>query len=97
LSCSVIINLINIITPNGNGKNDVLDYSDLKIKNEVSIEIFDRDGKLVYKNTDKAYIWDGKSNGRNIPTANYWYILKWIEPETQIPVIYTNWILLRNQ
>lgn len=93
----IIINLINVITPNGDGKNDVLDYSDLKIKNDVSIEIFDRTGKLVYKNTDKTFTWDGKSDGRNLPTGNYWYILKWIEPDTQIPVIYTNWILLKNR
>ncbi|WP_417428464.1 T9SS type B sorting domain-containing protein [Halpernia sp.] len=93
----VIINLVNIITPNGDGQNDVLDYSDLKIKNDVSIEIFDRSGRLVFKNLDKNYIWDGKSNGRNLPTGNYWYVLKWIEPDTQVPVIYNNWVLLKNR
>ncbi|WP_417428466.1 choice-of-anchor L domain-containing protein [Halpernia sp.] len=93
----IIINLINVITPNGDGKNDVLDYTDLKIKNDVSLEIFDRNGKLVFKNLDKTYNWDGKSNGRNLPTGSYWYILKWTEPDTQIAVVYNNWILLKNR
>ena len=40
-----IINLINAITPNGDGINDVLDYSDLRVKKDVKISIFDRFGK----------------------------------------------------
>ena len=34
-----IINLINAITPNGDGINDVLDYSDLRVKKDVKISI----------------------------------------------------------
>ena len=41
----LIINLINAITPNGDGINDVLDYSDLRVKKDVKISIFDRFGK----------------------------------------------------
>jgi hypothetical protein len=33
-----IVNLINAITPNGDGHNNVLNYSDLKIKQNVSID-----------------------------------------------------------
>jgi hypothetical protein len=42
----LIINLINTITPNGDGINDVLNYSELKIKQNVSIEVADRYGNL---------------------------------------------------
>ena len=93
----LIINLINVITPNGDGNNDFLDYSDLKIKKEVSFSIYDRFGNLVFISQNQKYIWDGKLNGRVLPTGNYWYILNWIEPDTNLPVSYKGWILLKNR
>lgn len=93
----LIINLINVITPNGDGVNDVLDYSDLRIKENVSMQIFDRYGNLVFSAKDKQFIWDGKFGGRALPTANYWYILNWTEPDTQLPVSYKGWILVKNR
>lgn len=93
----LILNLINAITPNGDGINDVLNYSDLKIKQNVSIEVVDRYGAPVYKSTDKNYIWDGKVNGRPLSTGTYWYILKWTEPDTKLPVSYSGWLLIKNR
>ena len=93
----LIINLINVITPNDDGINDVLDYSDLKIKENVSIEVFDRYGKSVFQSLDKNYTWDGTFNGKPLPTGNYWYILNWIEPDTKLGVSYKGWILLKNR
>ena len=93
----LIINLINVLTPNGDGLNDVLDYSDLRIKENVSLQIFDRYGSLIFTSKDKQFIWDGKHSGRALPTANYWYILNWTEPDTKIPVSYEGWILLKNR
>jgi len=93
----LIVNLINAITPNGDGHNDVLNYSDLSIKQNVSIEVVDRYGALVYKSSDKNYIWDGKSGGRTLSTGTYWYILKWTEPDTKLPVSYSGWILIKNR
>ena len=93
----LVINLINVITPNNDGFNDVLDYSDLKIKENVRIEIFDRYGNMVFQSSDKNYLWDGTTNGKALPTGNYWYILNWIEPDTKLPVSYKGWILLKNR
>ena len=92
----LVINLINIITPNNDGKNDILDYSDLKIKKNVSISIYDRFADQVFRSKNE-YIWNGKSNGSPLPTGNYWYILNWIEPDTDLPVSYQGWILLKNR
>jgi gliding motility-associated-like protein len=93
----LIINLINAITPNGDGKNDVLDYSDLKIKDQVSIKIFDRQGSLVYQSEGQNYIWDGKAFGRTVPSGTYWYIINWTEPLTQTPTAFSGWILVKNR
>jgi gliding motility-associated-like protein len=73
-------NIPQIITLDGNGKNDawVIKYSDLYP--EVTVLIFNRWGSLVYK-SEKPYKddWDGKSNlgtsiGSDIlPTGTYFY------------------------
>ena len=73
-------NIPQIITPDGNGKNDawIIKYSDLYP--EVTVLIFNRWGALVYK-SEKPYKddWDGKSNlgtsiGSDIlPTGTYFY------------------------
>ncbi|MBB6372685.1 T9SS type B sorting domain-containing protein [Chryseobacterium shigense] len=93
----LILNLVNAITPNGDGLNDVLNYSDLKIKQNVKIEVADRYGAPVYKSSDKNYIWDGKVNGRNLPTGTYWYVITWTEPDTKLPVSYSGWLLIKNR
>lgn len=93
----LVINLINTITPNGDGINDVLNYSELRIKQNVMIEVADRYGASVYKSSDKNYIWDGKSNGRSLPTGTYWYVIQWTEPDTKLPVSYSGWLLIKNR
>lgn len=93
----LIINLINAITPNGDGINDTLDYSDLKIKENASIKIFDRYGSLVYQSEGQNYIWDGKSSGRNVNSGTYWYIINWTEPLTKIQTYFSGWILVKNR
>lgn len=93
----LVLNLINAITPNGDGINDVLNYSDLRIKQNVSIEVADRYGAIVYRSSDKNYIWNGKINGSPLPTGTYWYLLRWTEPDTKLPVSYSGWLLIKNR
>lgn len=90
------INLLNVITPNGDGKNDVLDYSTLRLKNDVTLQIIDRYGKSVFEAKDKNYIWTGKENGKSLPTGSYWYRLQWTEPDTGVIQKHSSWILLKN-
>ncbi len=93
-----IIKLLNAITPNGDGLNDVLDYSDLRVKKDVKISIFDRFGKKVYSSEKQSnYIWNGTENGRSIITGTYWYVLEWTEPDTNTKVTYKNWIIVKNR
>ena len=93
-----IIKLLNAITPNGDGLNDVLDYSDLRVKKEVKILIFDRFGKKIFSNENStSYIWDGTENGRPLPSGSYWYILEWTEPDTNTKVSNKGWIIVKNR
>jgi len=93
----LILNLVNAITPNSDGHNDTLNYSELRLKQNVSIEVVDRYGAPVYRSSEKNYIWDGKAGGRTLSTGTYWYILNWTEPDTKLPVSYSGWILIKNR
>jgi len=93
-----IINVKNVITPNDDGKNDTIDYSDLMTKLEPRLEIFDRNGALVFKGSpENQYIWNGKLNGRPLSTSSYWYVLEWNESGNPKRVQHTGWILLKNR
>lgn len=93
-----IIRILNVITPNGDGYNDVLDYSGLKSKQDVLLKIFDRNGSLIFTGTSSNnYSWDGKQNGKPIPTASYWYILQWKDPGSGLLTEQKGWILVKNR
>ncbi len=94
-----IINLINAITPNDDGFNDTINYSELHTKEDVVFRIFDRYGAEVFRGTpSNNYTWNGKlSPGRHVPTATYWYILQWREFGSPTVVTYTSWLLVKNR
>ena len=93
-----VIEIYNLISPNGDGVNDVLDMSLLKYKFNVKFQVLDRTGKKLFEgNTNNNFIWDGKENGKTLPTSSYWYIIEWQDFENSPPVKYTGWILLKNR
>lgn len=94
-----IPNIINVITPNNDGVNDILDYSSLAHKPNLTFSIFDRYGvKMFEGNKDKGYKWDGTVGGKRISTGNYWFSITWNENNrTQTPVKFSGWILVKNR
>ncbi|WP_426276394.1 T9SS type B sorting domain-containing protein [Chryseobacterium sp. S-02] len=95
----VVPNLINAITPNGDGINDVIDYSALASKQNLVFNIYDRYGNKVFQ-ADKFnnYKWDGTAGNKPVPTGNYWYSITWNEPSKQnTPVKYTGWVMVKNR
>lgn len=92
-------NLVNAITPNGDNRNDVIDYSELAYKENLSFVIYDRYGNKIFTG-DKFndYKWDGTFFGKKVITGTYWYHINWNEPNSQkTPVKYTGWILVKNR
>jgi gliding motility-associated-like protein len=66
----------NVFTPNGDGKNDYFTIIASGIE-EFSIEIFNRWGAIVYKETSPYINWAGKTTaGVDVPIGTYFYILK---------------------
>ncbi|AZA80826.1 hypothetical protein C1637_11560 [Chryseobacterium lactis] len=101
-SCSSIAEyytffMANIITPNSDGINDVLNFSIISKYGNFAGNIFDRYGKEVFKITSKNPIWDGKYLGRPLPTDTYWYKLSWEDRFTKKPMELSGWVLLKNR
>ncbi|GAA5093029.1 hypothetical protein GCM10023210_22820 [Chryseobacterium ginsengisoli] len=95
----VVPNLINVITPNGDGVNDFIDYSALAGKQNLVFNIFDRYGAKIHQ-ADKSnrYKWDGTVGGRKVPTGSYWYSVSWNENDKKsTPIKYSGWILVKNR
>lgn len=95
----LVPNLVNIITPNGDGVNDVLDYSAIADKQNLTFNIFDRYGVKIHQ-ADKSngYKWDGTVGGIKVPTGTYWYSLTWNENDKKnTPFKFSGWIMVKNR
>jgi gliding motility-associated-like protein len=64
----------NLITPNGDGKNDLFDIKGLEPNS--SITITDRWGKTLYQTDNYKNDWDGTYKDQLLPTETYWYLIK---------------------
>lgn len=70
-------NVQNVITPNGDGRNDVLDISEIIGTDGCLISILDRWGREVYRNENYDNTWNGTTtSGSELPDGTYYYILK---------------------
>ena len=92
-------NLVNLITPNDDGVNDVIDYSALAMKGDLTFTVYDRYGGIIHQaNQNNNYKWDGKLGGRKLSTGTYWYVMTWKENDTnKTPVKFSGWILVKNR
>ncbi|RZJ68842.1 MAG: gliding motility-associated C-terminal domain-containing protein, partial [Flavobacterium sp.] len=62
------------ISPNGDGWND---YFDLEGQNVSKLEIFNRYGTMVYKQSNYTTQWHGQSDGGDeLPDGTYYYVIE---------------------
>ncbi|MGG7438904.1 choice-of-anchor L domain-containing protein [Chryseobacterium arthrosphaerae] len=86
----------NVITPNGDNINDVIDFSGVIDYKDFSGQVFDRYGKEVFKAEKIRPYWDGYFQGKKLPTASYWYQITYEDPASKQTTVKTGWILLKN-
>ncbi|MFA6275355.1 MAG: lamin tail domain-containing protein [Pedobacter sp.] len=69
------ITALNILTPNGDGKNDKFIIQNIDYYPNNTVKIFDRSGRTVY--TKKGYDnqWDGTFNGVPLASDTYYYTI----------------------
>jgi gliding motility-associated-like protein len=65
------ITVPNIFTPNNDGKNDVFFIRGLDAFDQSLLEIYNRWGKLIYKNEDYQNNWTGEDHADGV----YYYVL----------------------
>ena len=61
-------------TPNGDGYHDTWAIKFSYIEPKLNVNIFDRYGKLL-KILNNANSWDGKYNGSELPSSDYWFVV----------------------
>ena len=65
----------NVFTPNGDNVNDYFDFEEYAMQ-EISVEIFNRWGQMVYSWNTPNYQWDGRDlDGRDLAEGVYYYVL----------------------
>ncbi|WP_035652566.1 T9SS type B sorting domain-containing protein, partial [Flavobacterium sp. ASV13] len=67
--------LDNYFTPNGDGVYDTWGPGCTNIYNNLEFSIFDRYGRVIAK-YHYGQKWDGRYNGEELPSGDYWYVLK---------------------
>ncbi|WP_291286545.1 T9SS type B sorting domain-containing protein [Flavobacterium sp.] len=67
--------LDNYFTPNGDGVYDTWGPGCTNIYNNLEFSIFDRYGRVIAK-YHYGQKWDGRYNGAELPSGDYWYVLK---------------------
>ena len=73
----------NYFTPNGDSYNDTWNISGLTPEFKAKIFIFDRYGKLLKQINPYAGGWDGKLNGEEVPSTDYWFKIEYTEDGVQ--------------
>jgi gliding motility-associated-like protein len=66
----------NAFSPNGDGINDLWQIRGLHSYTGCSVQVFDRYGRLVFRSTGYNSPWDGTFNGKPLPVATYYYLIK---------------------
>ena len=68
----------NVFTPNGDGINDLIDFSKYIACAVYEFEIFDRWGLSILKSSEtKQTYWDGRTtSGIEVNTGTYFFYLK---------------------
>jgi len=69
------INASNILTPNGDGKNDTWVVKNIDLYPNNTVKIFDRAGKIVYVKNGYNNDWDGTFRGKPLYSDSYYYII----------------------
>lgn len=67
--------IYNTFTPNGDGNNDVWYIANINKYPTSRLEVFNREGRLVYKSRGYLNNWNGKASGEDLPSATYYYVL----------------------
>lgn len=70
------LDIPEVFTPNGDGKNDTWIIGFLSDIGEYELCIYARDGAQLYCTKNYANDWNGTYKGDPLPDGTYWYVIK---------------------
>ena len=65
----------DVFTPDGNGNNDTWTPGCSEIYPNLKTRIYDRYGRVIAE-LKQGQSWDGKYEGKELPSGDYWYVIK---------------------
>jgi gliding motility-associated-like protein len=65
----------NILTPNGDGKNDVWSIQDIQLFPNNIVTVYDRGGRTIYTKHGYTNDWNGTYGGSPLTEGTYYYIV----------------------
>ena len=71
-----VLSIPKFFTPNNDSYNDVWIVKGMESYPNSDLKIFDRYGKLIKELTPESTGWDGSFNGQELPSSDYWFVLK---------------------
>ncbi|WP_235324511.1 YDG domain-containing protein [Pedobacter lusitanus] len=88
------IDATNILTPNGDGINDLFVIRNIDMYPNNEVKIFDRAGRLIYSKKSYDNSWDGTISGNPLSEGTYFYVLDFGNGRSKIKGFIT---LVRNK
>jgi gliding motility-associated-like protein len=74
-SDTLLLNYPKFFTPNNDGYNDLWRIKHSQFEPKLTIQLFDRYGKLIKFLNAKDAGWNGKHNGNDLPSTDYWFLV----------------------
>ncbi|RZL41598.1 MAG: T9SS type B sorting domain-containing protein, partial [Pedobacter sp.] len=65
----------NTFSPNGDGINDFWTIPALDAFTDAHIKVINRYGKMVYESNGTYTAWNGRFQGKDLPSASYYYTI----------------------
>ncbi|ARS39462.1 hypothetical protein CA265_07280 [Sphingobacteriaceae bacterium GW460-11-11-14-LB5] len=70
-----VLNIMNVLTPNGDGKNDTWVVENIDMYPNNTVRVFDRAGKSIFEMKGYDNSWGGTLKGSLVPEGAYYYII----------------------
>ncbi len=80
----------NIFSPNGDGINDTWVVTSLDTYPDALLQVFSREGRVVFQTRSNDKIWDGTFQGKPLPVATYYYVIDLHNGESPV----SGWVVL---
>ncbi|MFH7018315.1 MBG domain-containing protein [Flavobacterium sp. FlaQc-47] len=66
----------NILSPNGDGKNDFWEIQDILLYPNNKVTVFDRAGRIIYSKSGYSNEWEGSYSGSPLNNDTYYYLIE---------------------